>query len=105
VSPMTTTAAALALLAAGYAIGRYRPLHRASDWANWQHYGTKPTGLRYAAVFVILSAENLTWLALHPIHGVRAWKHRNDPPPARGPAVEVRRLTIPDHCVNEEQEA
>jgi hypothetical protein len=88
VSPLTATAAALGLLAAGYAVGRYQPARRACDWANWQKYG-KPTGLRYAAVFTILSAENLTWLALHPIQGARACKHRNDPPPPRSPAPKL----------------
>ncbi|NUS25078.1 MAG: hypothetical protein HOV92_12760 [Streptomyces sp.] len=95
-------AAAAALLAAGYGIGRYRPAHRASDWANWQRWGKRPTGLRYAAVFVLLSAENLGWTITHPAQAARAWKHRNDPPPPRSPAPEVRRLSIPDHHVDEE---
>ncbi|MFF9003613.1 hypothetical protein ACF1GW_38610 [Streptomyces achromogenes] len=86
-SPLTATAAAMGLLAAGYAVGRYRPAHRVSDWAHWQHCGTHPTGLRYAAMFIILSAENLTWMLLHPIQGARAWKYRNDPPPPRSPAL------------------
>jgi hypothetical protein len=87
-SPLATAAAALGVLAAGYALGRCQPAHRASDWAHWQHSGTHPTGLRYAAMFVILSAENLAWLVFHPVQGVRAWKHRNDPPPPRGPALQ-----------------
>ena len=81
---------ALAALAAGYALGRIKPLHRASDWANWQKY-SKPTGWRYAAMFTVLSAENLGWLAVHPVQGWRAWKHRNDPPPSRSPALTFRR--------------
>ena len=89
---MTAVAAALGLLAAGYGLGRLQPARRASDWANWQRYGQRPTGLRYAAVFIVLSAENLTWLALHPVQGARAWKHRNDPPPPRSPAVQIRRV-------------
>lgn len=99
-------AAAVALLASGYAVGRYQPARRACDWANWQRLGTKkPTGLRYAAMYTVLSAENLTWLALHPIRGARAWKHRNDPPPPRSPAPAIRRIgapQIPDHRVDEE---
>ncbi|MFF7190541.1 hypothetical protein ACFZAR_36220 [Streptomyces sp. NPDC008222] len=102
-SPLTATAATLTLLASGYAIGRLQPVRRACDWANWQKY-SKPTGLRYAAVFVILSAENLTWLALHPVQGARAWEHRNDPPPPRSPAPTICDPVIPDHTVNEEQE-
>lgn len=84
---LQTAGVALGLLAAGYAFGRFQPARRAADWANWQKYG-KPTGLRYAAVFVVLSAENLTWLVLHPVQGWRAWQHRNDPPPSRSPAVK-----------------
>jgi hypothetical protein len=84
--------AAAACLAAGYAIGRYRPAHRVTDWANWQRYGERPTGLRYAAMWTVLSADNLTWLVLHPVKGVRAWKHRNDPPPPRSPAPAIRRI-------------
>lgn len=82
---------ALAVCAAvvlGYLIGRTRPAHRALDWANWQSVGTRrPTGLRYAAVWALLSAENIAWLALHPVQGWHAWKHRNDPPPPRSPAT------------------
>lgn len=88
---MTALAIALALLAAGYALGRFRPVHRAFDWANWEHYSTRrPTGLRYAAVFTLLSAENLGWLITHPRQGWHAWKHRNDTPPPRSPAVGIR---------------
>jgi hypothetical protein len=79
------------LLAAGYALGRYRPAQRASDWANRQRYGHRPTGLRYAAMWTLLSAENLGWLLAHPRQGWHAWRHRNDPPPPRSPAVQVRR--------------
>ncbi|MCX5522243.1 hypothetical protein OG342_05090 [Streptomyces bobili] len=87
---MTTALMALALLALGYTLGRLRPLHRALDWANWQSYRTaRPAGLRYAAMFALLSAENLTWLAAHPAQGWHAWKHRNDPPPPRSPAVRI----------------
>jgi hypothetical protein len=72
------SAAALALLAAGYAIGRVQPIRRAFDWANWQNYGRRPTGLRYAAMYAVLSAENIGWLIAHPRRGWHAWKHRTD---------------------------
>ncbi|MFD1308996.1 hypothetical protein [Streptomyces kaempferi] len=81
-----------AILAAGYALGRARLGHRASDWANWQRYGSRPTGLRYAAMWTVLSAENIGWLIAHPVQGVHAWKHRNDPPPPRSPAPKIRRI-------------
>lgn len=89
-SPILATAASLTLLAAGYALGRARPAHRASDWANWQKYDSalRRRRARWWTVFVILSAENLTWLLLHPARGWHAWQHRNDPPPPRGPALQ-----------------
>lgn len=85
---VTAAAAALALVAAGYTLGRLRPARRASDWANWQKYDqTMPRhSTRWWAVFVVLSTENLAWLIAHPRQGWQAWKHRNDPPPPRSPA-------------------
>lgn len=90
-----------AALAVGYLLGRARLGHRASDWANWQRYGKRPTGLRFAAMWTVLSAENIGWLLAHPVKGWHAWKHRNDPPPPRSPAVEIG-PRIPDHTVDEE---
>lgn len=84
--PLALTAALLTALTGGYTLGRYKPLHRASDWANWQHYGKRPTGLRYWAVWAVLSTENITWLLIHPVKGWNAWQHRNDPPTALSPA-------------------
>jgi hypothetical protein len=86
--PLTTTAAALGLLAAGYVLGRLRPARRASDWANWKKYDQtmRRHTTRWWAVFAVLSVENLVWLVAHPVQGWDAWKHRNDPPPPRGPA-------------------
>lgn len=83
--------AALALLAAGYTIGRYRPAQRLSDWAHWQTYSTRQPrrNARWWAVWTVLSAENLGWLVAHPRQGWEAWKHRNDPPPPRSPAVRI----------------
>jgi hypothetical protein len=67
----------LAAAAAGYLAGRTRPVRALSDWAAWQ---TRPRGLRLAAVWTIRSAENLAWLAAHPVQGWRAWRARNHPP-------------------------
>lgn len=78
-------------LAVGYLLGRARLGHRASDWANWQSVGTRSTGLRYAVMWTVLSVENIGWLLAHPLKGMHAWKHRNDPPPPRSPAVAIRR--------------
>lgn len=87
-------AASAAALAAGYLLGRARPAHRASDWANWQRWGRRPTGLRYAAVWTVLSAENIAWLITHPVKGWHAWRRRNEPqPPERAPALRLRSIT------------
>jgi hypothetical protein len=82
-------AVAAAFLALGYTLGRYQPARRASDWANWQKYdpAIRKHSTRWWAMFVVLSVENLTWLALHPVKGWHAWQRRNDPPPPRSPAL------------------
>ena len=86
-----TALAVLAALAAGYGLGRYRPWLRLGDWANWQvrfrlaRWNSRP---REAALFALL-------LATAPVRTVRAWRHRNDPPPPRSPAVRIR-TTPPD---------
>lgn len=79
------------LLAAGYALGRYRPAQRASDWAHWQTYrpNRKRHDTRWWTVFTILSVENLAWIAAHPVQARHAWRHRNDPPPPRSPAIQI----------------
>jgi hypothetical protein len=84
----------LAALAAGYTLGRYRPGHRASQWAAWQSVGKGPTrhSARWWAVWLVLSTENIAWLIAHPIQGWHAWQHRNDPPPPRSPAVQMCRI-------------
>lgn len=80
-----------AALAIGYALGRYRPARRVSDWAHWQRYGRRPRGLRYAATWTVLSADDIAWLITHPVKGWHAWRHRNDPPPGPSPALRIRR--------------
>ncbi|WP_052479936.1 hypothetical protein [Streptomyces sp. NBRC 110035] len=108
---MTITLAFLAALAVGYLIGRYRPAHRASDWAHWQKYdrAMRRHSARWWTRFVILSAENLGWLVAHPRQGWDAWKHRNDPRTTRSPAVQIRSVgpgpTLPVHRVSKAQEA
>lgn len=89
---MILALAAIGLLSAGYALGRLQPARRASDWAAWERYGTPPTGLRRIAVRAVLTIDELALaarlLVFHPRRFVHAFKHRNDPPPARGPALE-----------------
>lgn len=77
----------LALPFLGYAVGRYRPLHRATTWAAWQRHDPHLAGWRKTAVWLLLSAENLGWLLLHPVRGWRAWQKRHDPHPPRSPAL------------------
>ncbi|MFB7029649.1 MULTISPECIES: hypothetical protein [unclassified Streptomyces] len=90
---MTTVLAVALALALGYLTGRTRPVQRASDWAHWQSYRTRrPRGLRYAAMWTVLSAENIGWLLAHPVKGWHAWRHRNDPPPPLAPAPQLRRI-------------
>lgn len=86
--------AVIAALAVGYTLGRARLGHRASQWAAWQSVGTRPArhSTRWWGVWLVLSAENIGWLLAHPAQGWHAWQHRNDPPPPRSPAVEIRRV-------------
>jgi hypothetical protein len=97
VSPLTTAAAAIGLLAAGYALGRYQPVRRISDWANWQKYDQtmRRHSPRWCAVYAVLSVENLTqiasWLVWNPRQGWHAWrvsKGRQDPPISPAPAFD-----------------
>ena len=88
----------LALPILGYAIGRYRPLHRAATWATWQRYDPHLAGWRKTAVWLLLSAEGLGWLLLHPVRGWRAWQHRNDPPPPRSAAVRIPGVDYSELC-------
>lgn len=81
---MTALAAVLAALVAGYGFGRWQPWMRLGDWTAWQlrfhlHKWDR-TRPRLTALFVLL-------LATDPVRAVRAWRHRHDPPPARGPAL------------------
>lgn len=76
---------ALALLVAGYTLGRYRPYRRLGDWADWQlrfhlhRWASKP---RQAALLTLL-------LLTDPFGTVHAWRHRKDPPPPRSPAIQI----------------
>jgi hypothetical protein len=69
-------AAAAALLAAGYALGRLRPWARLAAWADWQMYAGRwwhATRLRQEVLTVLFA---VTW----PRIAWSAWRHRNDPP-------------------------
>lgn len=90
------TATVVAALAAGYILGRARLGHRASDWAHWLTYRTTPItrqDWRWWAAQPVFAVEIAALFAAHPIRTAKAWKHRNDPPPPRSPAPQIRRIT------------
>jgi uncharacterized protein YndB with AHSA1/START domain len=86
-----------ALFAAGYAARCVRPLRRLDDWA-WDQVHRRARDLRTGrawkrpgwfvaqAVFVV---EVAGLFAVRPRQMARQWRHRNDPPPPRSPAVTV----------------
>jgi phosphate/sulfate permease len=95
---MTTTvvaAAALALLAAGYVLGRWRPAPRLLDWAEDQQRGT----IRYWLAQPILAVAIAAVYLLHPRRtaaNVRSWREdqRRHPAPVRDPNwAEKRKKT------------
>lgn len=89
-----------AAFAAGYTARIIRPLDRIDTWAWDQDYrrarelrdGTaasrRPGWWVAQAVFAV---EIVAALVLRPRETVNAWRHRNDPPPPRSPAVAIRR--------------
>lgn len=83
------------LLAAGYALGRIKPAARASSWAHWLFVGTdRPTRrhVRWWLAQVVFLGEIVVLLSTRPRQTVHAWRHRNDPPPPRSPAPQIRRI-------------
>lgn len=84
---MIITLAAAALLAVGYALGRYQPYARLADWATDQlrfhtdQWHSKP---RQAVLLTLLVLTD-------PIATLRAFRHRNDPPTPRSPAIQITR--------------
>lgn len=80
-----------AVLAAGHVLGRWRPARRASDWAwctirrrdvtrsTWRWWATQP----------VFAVEIALLFAARPRATVRAWRHRNDPPPSRSAPVRI----------------
>lgn len=78
-----------AALAVGYLLGRWRPAHRASDWAAWLPYSRPPVTRRHVRWWlaqVVYAAEIARMFAVAPRETARAWRHRHDPPPPRSPA-------------------
>lgn len=76
-----------AALAAGYLLGRWRPLDQLDTWV-WRR-------LTFGGPWTRSKPQQALTLAAHavvrPATTVRIWRHRHDPPPGRSPAVQIRR--------------
>lgn len=86
-------AAIAAALATGYTLGRLRPLDRLDTWV-WRQMafvGPWMTGTK-ARQLVLFTAHGI----VRPAATWHAWRHRNDPPPPRSPAVTFRTPGDPD---------
>ncbi|MYU20782.1 hypothetical protein [Streptomyces sp. SID8352] len=84
--------AVAAALAVGYTAGRIKPCTRASHWAHWLFVGTtRPSRRdpRWWLAQAVFLGEIAVLLGTRPRQTLHAWKHRNDPPPGRGPALKI----------------
>lgn len=78
-TPYALAGAVTITLAAGYLVGRTRPLRAARDWARWEAFGFRTTSKPRMAVAVLLLSDEVC----------RGW-WRNDPPrPRWAPAPQV----------------
>lgn len=68
------------LVAAGYLLGRVRPVRHAFEWAHWGRYDRHPTVFRRVIVWMLLSSENTGLLILHPR---RVWRYLRSNSPDR----------------------
>ena len=83
-TPLTIAAAALGMLAAGYALGRIQPYDRLATWVNWElrfHLDRWTSKPRQAALFTLL-------LLTDPYPTIHAWRHRKDPPKPKAPPMK-----------------
>ena len=102
-NPLTTTAAALGLLAAGYTLGRIRPWDRLDTyvWRQFTFGGTWTRSKPRQAAIAVLHALVRPLVTVSILR--QMWRDRGQPPkPARSPAVRINRPRIPDHRVDEE---
>ncbi|MER8233509.1 hypothetical protein [Streptomyces sp. NPDC094049] len=93
-----TIVVALLALALGYLLGRLRLGHRASDWAHWLTYRRTPITRRewrWWAAQPVFAVEIAYLITTRPRRTWQAWITRNDPPPPRGPAPQLRRIGDP----------
>lgn len=90
---MTLALAAMAALATGYLLGRWRPHHRARNWAWWLvAVGKDPGRLRGAAVIALLPERfgPLIWYRLRHGHYPPGSQRRPAPTLARIDRKETR---------------
>jgi hypothetical protein len=89
-------AAGAALFALGYAARCVRPLQRLDDWA-WDQVDRRARELRdgparkrpgWWAAQAVFAVEVAGLFVVRPRQMARQWRHRNDPPPPRGPALQ-----------------
>ncbi|MFJ2568913.1 hypothetical protein ACIOYT_00635 [Streptomyces halstedii] len=73
-----------AVLAAGYVLGRWRPWSRLGRWADRR---TRDDGRWWLNENRLAAA---LFVATCPRGSLYAWRHRNDPPPPRSPALQFR---------------
>ena len=72
----------LAALAAGYLLGRWRPLHKARDWALWKVWVGKDPGRIRGTAIVALLPERFAPIIWHRIrHGAYPQPPRRRPAP------------------------
>ncbi|WP_416520096.1 hypothetical protein [Streptomyces achromogenes] len=105
-SPLTATIAALGLLAAGYAVGRIRPWDRLDNylWRKLTFGGTWTRSKPRMAAIACLHALVRPLVTAGILR--QMWRDRGQSPkPTHSPAIRITGPRIPNHRVNEEQEA
>lgn len=88
-------AISLSILTAGYLLGRWRPVHRARDWASWKIWSGKDPGYLQGTAIIMLLPEKyapIIWYRLRHGH----YPQRPPRRPAPTPAYIHRRPTEED---------
>lgn len=88
--PVLTALTILAVLAAGYTLGRCRPRRSLARWAD---HRTRADGRWWLDTTPVAAA---VFVATWPRGALYAWRHRHDPPPPRSPAMTFRHVSRTD---------